>query len=359
MGLAVLSLLAEAAEEQPLLCVVDDAQWLDRASAQALVFVARRLLAESVALVLVTRDLSEELRGLPGLVVEGLRNGDARALLGSAVGVSLDERVRERIVAETRGNPLALLELPRGLTPTELAGGFALPDAPSLSGRIEDSFRRRLQGLSVETQRLLLVAAAEPVGDPVLLWRERATTLTFDPARRVERALAAAQAQDLAGDFEGALLSLAAARAAPLDELGRAHADLLRAEVAFAVDGGGDAAPLLLEAAKQLEPLDVTLARDTYLEAVAAAQFAGRLASKDDGLAVARAALSAPPAEQVRASDFLLDSCWLGAARFRRYAPHTRCSPTWESTDSPSEPGSSSKRPASTPANGPSRRATT
>ena len=171
VGLAVLSLLAEVAEEQPLVCVVDDAQWLDRASAQALVFVARRLLAESVALVLVTREPSEELEGLPELVVEGLRNGDARALLGSALRVPLDERVRERIVAETRGNPLALLELPRGLTPAELAGGFGLPDAPGLSGRIEDSFRRRLAGLPADTQRLLLVAAAEPVGDPVLVWR--------------------------------------------------------------------------------------------------------------------------------------------------------------------------------------------
>ena len=171
VGLAVLSLFSEAAAQEPLLCVVDDAQWLDRASAQSLVFVARRLLAESVALVLVTRAPSDELEGLPTLVVEGLRNGDARALLGSVLRVPLDERVRERIVAETRGNPLALLELPRGLTPAELAGGFGLPDAPGLSGRIEDSFRRRLAGLPAETQRLLLVAAADPVGDPVLVWR--------------------------------------------------------------------------------------------------------------------------------------------------------------------------------------------
>src|SRR4051812_4725060 len=171
VGLAVLSLLAEVGEERPLLCVVDDAQWLDRASAQALVFVARRLLAESVALVFVTREPGDELEGLPKLAVAGLASGDARALLSSALGVPLDERVRERIVAETRGNPLALLELPRGLTPAELAGGFGLPDAPRLAGRIEDSFRRRLAGLPAETQRLLRVAAAEPVGDPVLLWR--------------------------------------------------------------------------------------------------------------------------------------------------------------------------------------------
>src|SRR4051794_14610974 len=171
VGLAVLSLFSEVAEEQPLACVVDDAQWLDLASAQALVFVARRLLAESVALLIATREPNEELERLPRLVVEGLRDGDARALLGSALGVPLDERVRERIVAETRGNPLALLELPRGLTAAELAGGFGLPDAPGLAGRIEDSFRRRLAGLAAETQRLLLVAAAEPGGDPGLLWR--------------------------------------------------------------------------------------------------------------------------------------------------------------------------------------------
>ena len=140
VGLAVLSLLAEVAEERPLVCVVDDAQWLDRASAQALMFVARRLLAESVALVLVTREPSDELEGLPKLVVEGLRNGDARALLGSALRVPLDERVRERIVAETRGNPLALLELPRGLTPAELAGGFGLPTRRGCRGGSRTAF---------------------------------------------------------------------------------------------------------------------------------------------------------------------------------------------------------------------------
>ena len=171
VGLAVLSLFSEVAEEQPLVCVVDDAQWLDLASAQALVFVARRLLAESVALLLATREPSEALEGLPRLVVEGLRTGDARALLGSVLRVPLDDRVRERLIAETRGNPLALLELPRGLTPAELAGGFGLPDAPGLSGRIEDSFQRRVARLPTETRRFLLVAAAEPVGDPVLLWR--------------------------------------------------------------------------------------------------------------------------------------------------------------------------------------------
>ena len=415
VGLAVLSLFSEVAEEQPLLCVVDDAQWLDRVSAQALVFVARRLLAESVALVLVTREAGEEFDGLPKLAVEGLRDGDARALLGSAVRVPLDERVRERLVAETRGNPLALLELPRGLTPGELAGGFGLLDAPALSWRLEDSFRRRLAGLPADTQRLLLVAAAEPVGDPVLVWRaarrlgigvqaaadtdgllaigarvtfrhplvrsavyraaapddrqavhraladatdpavdpdrrawhlaqatsgldedvaselqrsagrarrrggvaaaaaflERATELTPDPAHRSERALAAAQAKHQAGAFDPALRLVAIAEAGPLNELQRAQVELLRGQIAFALNRGSDAAPLLLEAAKRLEPLDPTLARETYAEALAAAMYAGRLAKGDAVLEVAKAARAAQRAgawpRSSRAADLLLD----------------------------------------------------
>ncbi|HEY2435807.1 MAG TPA: AAA family ATPase, partial [Solirubrobacteraceae bacterium] len=415
VGLAVLSLLAEAAGEQPLLCVVDDAQWLDQASAQALVFVARRLLAESVALVLVTRDPGDELEGLPRLAVEGLRNGDARALLGSAVRVPLDERVRERVVAEARGNPLALLELPRGLTPAELAGGFGVPDVPGLSGRLEDSFRRRLAGLPAETQRLLLIAAAEPVGDPVLVWRaaerlgiglqaaadtdglltidarvtfrhhlvrssvyraaspegrqavhhaladatdpavdpdrrawhlaqatpgpnedvawelersagrarrrggvaaaaaflERATELTPDPARRAERALAAAQAKYQAGAPDAALRLLGAANAGPLDALQRARAHVLAGQIAFAVSRGSDAAPLLLEAAKRTESLDPSLARETYAEALAAAMYAGRLAKTDGVLQVAEAVRATERTEAgprpARAADLLLD----------------------------------------------------
>ncbi|MCW3043807.1 MAG: ATP-dependent transcriptional regulator, MalT-like, LuxR family [Actinobacteria bacterium] len=173
VGLAVLGLLSEVADERPLVCLIDDVQWLDRASAQALEFVARRLFVESVGLVFAVRQSGAEqpLAGLPELVVEGLQNGDARALLGSAIRWPLDERVRDRIVAETRGNPLALLELPRGLTPAELAGGFGLPGAQALSGRIEESFQRRLAPLPAETRRLLLLAAAEPVGDPTLVWR--------------------------------------------------------------------------------------------------------------------------------------------------------------------------------------------
>ncbi len=174
MGLAALSLLSEVAEQQPLLCVIDDAQWLDRASAQALAFVARRLLAEPVALVFATREPGEEFRGLPELLVGGLRDGDAQELLSSVIRGPLDERVRDRIVAETRGNPLALLELPRGVALAELAGGFGLPSVPGLPGlpgRIEDSFRRRLEVLPAATQRLMLVAAAEQAGEPALVWR--------------------------------------------------------------------------------------------------------------------------------------------------------------------------------------------
>jgi DNA-binding CsgD family transcriptional regulator len=412
VGLAVLTLFSEVAEERPLLCVVDDAQWLDLASAQALAFVARRLLAESVALVLLTRDPSAELEGLPRLAVEGLSNGDARALLGSALRVPLDERVRERIVAETHGNPLALLELPRGLTPAELAGGFGLPDAPGLSGRIEDSFRHRFAGLPAETQRLLLVAAAEPVGDPLLVWRaagrlgigvqaaadtdglltigprvtfrhplvrsavyraaspqdrqavhraladatdpgvdpdrrawhlaqatpgldedvaselersagraqarggfaaaaaflERAVVLTLEPSLRAERALAAARVKLRAGALDPALALLATAESGPLDEFGRAQIDVLRAQISFESRHGSDAPPLLLRAAKRLEPLDSRLAREIYLDAVSAALFAYSLAS-DAGLAVvAEAARAAPGSSQPpRTSDLLLD----------------------------------------------------
>jgi len=171
VGLAVLGLLSEVAGERPLVCVVDDEQWLDRTSAQALGFVARRLAAEPVGLAFAARVTGEELAGLPELVVEGLGDGDARALLGSVLAGPLDARVRDRIVAETRGNPLALLELPRGLTPAQLAGGFGLPGAMPLSGRIEDRFGQRVEALPEQARRLLLVAAAEPAGDPLLVWQ--------------------------------------------------------------------------------------------------------------------------------------------------------------------------------------------
>jgi DNA-binding NarL/FixJ family response regulator len=169
VGLAVLSLLSEAADERPILCLVDDAQWLDRASALTLAFVARRLLAERVGVVFAAREPGEELAHLPELEVRGLLRDDARALLGATVWLRLDEPVRDRIIAETHGNPLALLELPRGLTARQLAGGFGLVGAQGLAGRIEESFVRRVETLSEDARRLLLVAAAEPVGDPLLL----------------------------------------------------------------------------------------------------------------------------------------------------------------------------------------------
>ena len=175
VGLAVLGLLSEVAAEWPVLCVVDDAQWLDRASAQVLAFVARRLVAESVGLVFGTRVADGELGGLPELAVGGLPEADARALLEAVLTGPVDARVRDEIVAETRGNPLALLELTRGLSVAELAGGFglpgALPGALPLAGRIEDSFRRQIEALPALTRRLLLVAAADPTGDPALMWR--------------------------------------------------------------------------------------------------------------------------------------------------------------------------------------------
>src|SRR4051794_20667395 len=168
VGLAVLSLLSEAADERPILCLVDDAQWLDRASALTLAFVARRLLAERVGVVFAAREPGGELAHLPELDVRGLPTDDARALL-TTVWLRLDEPVRDRIVAETRGNPLALLELPRGLTARQLAGGFGLVEAQGLAGRIEESFVRRVETLSDAARCVLLVAAAEPVGDPLLL----------------------------------------------------------------------------------------------------------------------------------------------------------------------------------------------
>jgi AAA ATPase domain len=171
IGLAVLSLLSEAAEERPLVCLVDDAQWLDQASAQTLAFVARRLLAESVALVFATRDNGGEaaLRQLPELHVHGLSDGDARGVLRAALHSPLDQAVLDGIVAEARGNPLALLELPRGRTPAQLAFGFGLPGTMPLANRVEQEFLRQLHPLPVDTRRLLLLAAVEPVGDVILL----------------------------------------------------------------------------------------------------------------------------------------------------------------------------------------------
>jgi DNA-binding CsgD family transcriptional regulator len=416
VALAGLSLLAEVAAERPLLCLVDDAQWLDAASGQVLGFVARRLLAESVAIVFAVRDPTDEreLAGLPELALGGLPDEDARALLATVIPGRLDPRVRDRLVAETRGNPLAILELPRELAATQLPGGVGLESTFALPGRIEQSFLRRLEALPDEARLLLLVAAAEPVDDPLLVWRaaerleiglsaaadvetegllavgervaflhplvrsavyrsaspeerravhlalaevtdaqvdadrrawhlaaaapgpdedvaselersagraqargglaaaaaflQRSVALTRDPARRVERALAAAQASLKAGAFEAALGLLAAAEAGVLDDLQRARVDLLHAEVAYVQNRGSDAPRPLLRAARTLETLDVRLARETYLDAWGAALFAGQLASAGGLLEVSRAVRTAPePAQPPRPCDLLLD----------------------------------------------------
>ncbi len=429
VGLAVLSLVSEAAEEKPLLCIVDDAQWLDRVSAQTLAFVARRLLAERTVLAFGVREPSgeRELAGLPELVVMGLSDGDARALLDSVISGPVDQRVRDRIVAETRGNPLAVLELPRGLSPAELAFGFGLTDTMPLASRIEEGFLRRLEPLPVETKRVLLAAAAEPGGDDALLWRavdrlgigheaasaaqaaglielgarvrfrhplvrsaayrsaslsdrqevhralaevtdadvdpdrrawhlahaatgpdegvaaelersadraqarggmaaaaaflEESVRLTLDPARRAERALAAAQAKYDAGSPEAALALIEMAQAGPFDELRHARVDLLRAQIAFATRRGNDAPPLLLEAGRQLESLDIGLARETYLEAFIAAVIVGRLSRGGDMVDVAKAALAAPAqSTPLRAPDLLLDGLALLATEGRAMA---------------------------------------
>ena len=417
LGLAVLGLLSDAAEEVPLVLMVDDAQWLDKASSQTLGFVARRLAAESVAMVVAMRDPVREhdFAGLDELVVRGLGDRDARSLLETGLTGPIDARVRDRLVAETHGNPLALLELPRGLTPAEMAGGFGLPFASSLTGRIEESFRRRLEPLPPSTRTLLLVAAAEPAGDPVPVWRaaaalgvdpaargaaadliefggqvrfrhplvrsavyrtanpderqrahraladatdrdvdpdrrawhrahatpnpdedvaaelehsagraqgrgglaaaaaflERSAELTPERGRRARRALAAAQSKQRAGAPDAALRLLAVAEAGPLGELDRARAELLRAQVTFAVTRGGDAPQLLLEAAKRLEALDGALARETYLDAFSAALFADRLTRGGGVREVAEAVLAAdwcePQGRSTRACDLLLE----------------------------------------------------
>ncbi|WP_369031527.1 MULTISPECIES: helix-turn-helix transcriptional regulator [Streptomyces] len=419
VGLAVLSLLAEAAEEQPVVCVVDDAQWLDRVSAQTLAFVARRLLAEQVALVFAVRTSApasgdDPLQALRELTVRGLRDDDARALLDSVVPGRLDERVRDRIVAETRGNPLALLELTRGLTAAELAGGFGRPDARPLASQIEQSFLRRIGSLPDAAQRLLLAAAAEPVGDVPLLRRvaerldigadaagvaeaagliefgarvrfrhplvrsaayraadpgerrdvhralaeatdpafdsdrrawhrahaavepdeelagelersagraqarggiaaaaaflRRATELTPDPGRRGTRAVGAAQAAFESGAADTALELVAAAEMGPLDEAQRARLARLRAQIVFARRRGGEALPLLLDAAGRLEGVDDGQAREAYLEALGTAVVAGRLCGHGGVRAVAEAARAAPRGPRPpRLADELLD----------------------------------------------------
>jgi DNA-binding CsgD family transcriptional regulator len=225
IGLAALGLLSEMAGERPLVCIVDDEQWLDSASAQVLAFVARRLGAESVGLVFGARVPTGDLAGLPELVIGGLREDDARALLDSALTGPLDALVRDQIVAEAHGNPLALLELPRGWTAAELAGGFGLPGAVPLAGRIEDSFRRQLGTLPAQPRRLLQLAAAEPTGDPVLMWRAAGRLGIYAEAAgpAVEAGLAEFGVRVR---FRHPLVRSAAYRSAPTDDLREIHAAL-------------------------------------------------------------------------------------------------------------------------------------
>ena len=225
IGLAALGLLSDMAGERPLVCIVDDEQWLDSASAQVLAFVARRLGAESVGLVFGARVPTGDLAGLPELVVGGLRQDDARTLLDSALTGPLDTLVRDQIVAEAHGNPLALLELPRGWTAAELAGGFGLPGAVPLAGRIEESFRRQLGALPAQPRRLLQLAAAEPTGDPVLVWRAagRLGICAEAAGPPVEAGLAEFGVRVR---FRHPLVRSAAYRSAPTDDLREIHAAL-------------------------------------------------------------------------------------------------------------------------------------
>src|SRR5229473_2927400 len=369
VGLAILSLLADAAEEQPLICVVDDAQWLDRVSVQTLAFVARRLLAERVGLVFALRESGDdhELEGLPEIVIEGLAAADARRLLDATIPGSLDARVRDWILGEAGGNPLALLELPRERTTIAVAGGFGLPLETPLTSRIEQGFVRQLEPFPADTRRLLLLAAAEPVGDVTLLWRA---------AERLGIGLEAAAPAEAAGlveigarvRFRHPLLRSAVYRAAPAPERREIHLALAdatdarldpdrrawhRARAADRPDeavagelersagraqgrGGLSAAAAFLQRAAELtpdpgtrverllaaaqakldvadaasasEPLDAAMARETYLEAIAAAMFAGRLGTGPDEREVAEAARASNPVPALGAAGRLLDA---------------------------------------------------
>jgi hypothetical protein len=377
VGLAVLGLLSAAAEEQPLLCLVDDAQWLDAASGMILGFVARRLLAESVALVVAFREPNpaHDFDGLPELLVHGLPEEDARTLLTRAVPSRLDDRVRDRIVGETRGNPLALLDLPRSMNATEWRAAqrlgvdksslAAAEDAQLVEIRTRARFRHPLvrsavyraaapserraahRALAEETDpdtdadRLAWHRAQAAVGvdEPVAAELERsaeraqarggaaaaaaflahAAELTPDSAERGRRAVAAAHATFDAGASDAALELLATADLAPPGELQRARLERLRAEIAFERTRGSEAPRLLIDAARRLEPLDAAMARETHLEAMAAAIFAGRLGGGPDVRETADAAQAAPAAPQPqRAIDLLLDGL---ATRFTQGYP--------------------------------------
>jgi DNA-binding CsgD family transcriptional regulator len=414
VGLALVNLVSVSGSKRPLLCVVDDSQWLDSSSAQAIAFAARHISRDAVVFLFGARTLSDEFRGIPKLAIGGLGSQDSRSLLATVLPDRVDDRVVDRLIAETHGNPLALLELPRGLTPSQLAGGFGLPVAVTLAGQIEESYRRRLAKLPLKSRKLLLIAAADPTGDSEIIWRaadklgvgeeaaegaeddglidlsegivfrhplvrsaaynsatpknrreahlalaeatdgvldpdrrawhraqaalrpdegvaaeleasaeraqtrggfaaaaaflERAVALTIDPALRAGRALRAAQSKRLAGALDSALRLAAVAERGPLDELQRAQLDALLGQIAFARNRGSEASPRMLKAASRLEHVDMRLARETYLDALTAALFSGRLAVDASAQVVAAAVRAAPrSAEPARASELLLD----------------------------------------------------
>ncbi|MCK9793257.1 AAA family ATPase [Isoptericola sp. 4D.3] len=418
VGLAVLTLLTRASEARPVLVVVDDAHWLDRASLLTLEFVARRLLAESVALVAAVRDPegSAALAGLDELRVDGLDPASAGELIDSAVDGRLEARVRDRVVAETHGNPLALLELYRGRSAAELSYGLDATRPEAVPDRVEEDFARRAGMLPSATRSLLLVAAAEPAGDTRLLLRaaehlgvvpdaapakaaglvefgdavrfrhplarsavyrsanpaerravhsalawasdpvhdpdrrawhaaqacdgpdeeaadgleraadrarrrggiaaeavllERATDLTPEPDRRGRRALTAAEAHFSAAALDRATAMATVADLCPLDATDRARVSRLRARVLFARSRSDEAAPLLLDAAAQLSAAGSPLARETYLEAISAAVFSGRVHGPAGVAAAATAATAARrpgAALGTSPSDSLLDA---------------------------------------------------
>src|SRR3954447_14734972 len=230
VALGALTLFDAVADERPLLCLVDDAQWLDAPPPQVLGFVARRLLAESVAIVFTVREPSDVggLADLPELSLGGLQDEDARALLSSVMPGRLDDRVRDRLVAEARGCPLALVELPRGRSIGELAGGFGLPGAGTLPSQIEDLYRRRIAALPEATQQLMLLAAADPVGDDTLLWRAAAT---LGVERQAAEPAAAEQLLEVGAQvrFRHPLVRSAVYRAANLTDRRAVHGALAAA----------------------------------------------------------------------------------------------------------------------------------
>jgi DNA-binding CsgD family transcriptional regulator len=350
LGLAVLGLLAEVATKAPLVCVVDDAQWLDEASSQILGFVGRRLLAESIVLLFGVRETGSArlFPDLPDLTLDGLTDDDARALLAATIPVRLDEQVRDRLVAETRGNPLGLLELPRGMSQAELAAGLGVPVAATVPGRIEDNYLRRISAFPNKTRELMLLAAADPTGDATLLWRAAGTlgigrdaavltdseglleigagvrfrhplvrsaayaAASPDDRRRVHAALAAAT--DGEADPERRAWHLAAAAAGPDEAVA---VELERCAARAQARGGLAAAGALMERSATLTP-DSTMRVERRL---AAAQHNLQAGAFDPALALLRTADSEATDEFTHARVELLRGLAASASNAGSEAP--------------------------------------